>query len=166
MATAKKAAPRKTATKKAPAAKKAVATKKAPVAKKVAATKNAAAPVSQGAVVEAFIGKLESWQQALVRELAALFAAEAPKASTYVKWGHPIWDHAGPFVLVKPAKAHVLIGFWRGGQMKDAEGILEGEGTGMKYLRLQSGQRPPASLAALVRQALVLNEKHGDPMKR
>ncbi|WP_342375267.1 DUF1801 domain-containing protein [Myxococcus stipitatus] len=157
MATAKKAAPRKTATKKAPVAKKTPVAKKAP---------KAAAPVSQGAAVEAFIGKLESWQQELVRELAALFAAEAPQASTYVKWGHPIWDHAGPFVLVKPARSHVLIGFWRGGQMKDAENILEGEGTGMRYLRLQSGQRPPASLGALVRQALVLNEKHGDPLKR
>ncbi|QSQ14089.1 DUF1801 domain-containing protein [Myxococcus landrumensis] len=162
MATAKKAAPRKTAAK-----------TKTPVTKKVsksgtASPKAKSAPKSapQGAVVEAFIAKLESWQQELVRELAALFAAEAPKASTYVKWGHPIWDHAGPFVLVKPAKAHLLIGFWRGGQMKDAEGILEGEGTGMRYLRLQSGQRPPASLASLVRQALVLNEKHGDPMKR
>ncbi|MFP2932883.1 DUF1801 domain-containing protein [Pyxidicoccus sp. 3LG] len=176
-ATAKKAAPRKAAVKK-PAAKKS-ATPKKPAAKKPAAAKKSAAvpklspanvvpkvSPARGAAVDAFVAGLAPWQQDIVRPLAALFAAEAPGAAAYVKWGHPVWDQAGPFALVKPAKAHVTLGFWRGGQLSDADGILEGDGDGMRYVRIQAGQPLPASLAALVHEAVALNEKHGDPLKR
>ncbi|WP_338864696.1 DUF1801 domain-containing protein [Myxococcus stipitatus] len=165
MATAKKTATRKTAAKKT-VSKAGTSSPKAKRAKPAPASTSAKEAAPQDAAVEAFIAKLESSQQDLVRALASLIAAEAPKASAYVKWGHPLWDQAGPFVLVKPAKAHVTVGFWRGGQMRDAENLLEGEGTGMKYVRIPSGQQPPTGLAGLVREAVALNEKHGDPLKR
>ncbi|MBJ6759192.1 DUF1801 domain-containing protein [Myxococcaceae bacterium JPH2] len=181
MATAKKTAPRKTVkktappkaatAKKAPVAKKAPAAKKSPAAAKPApkvakAPSTTKASPSQGAAVDAFIAKMEPWQQDLARALSALVASVAPKASAYVKWGHPIWDHAGPFVLAKPAKAHLTIGLWRGGQLRDPDHILEGDGEGMRFVRLRSGQQLPASLATLLREAVALNNKLGDPLKR
>ncbi|TQF17995.1 hypothetical protein FJV41_00160 [Myxococcus llanfairpwllgwyngyllgogerychwyrndrobwllllantysiliogogogochensis] len=190
MATAKKSAPRKAAmknstsktatSKKHEAPKKVAPPKKAPTARKSSSKDRSERPVpklapaqvtpqtssAQGSAVDAFVARMEGWQQDIVRPLAALIAKEAPGASAYIKWGHPVWDHAGPFALVKAAKAHVTLGFWRGGQMRDADGILEGDSDGMRYVRIQSGQRLPASLAALVHEALALNQKHGDPLKR
>ncbi|MCP3140296.1 DUF1801 domain-containing protein [Pyxidicoccus xibeiensis] len=162
----KQAAPKKAAAKKA-AAKKAVATKAAQAVPKL--SPSAVVPkalAAKGASIEGFIAALEGWQQAIVRPLAALIAKEAPEAAAYVKWGHPVWDVGGPFALVKPAKGHVTLGFWRGGQLSDADGILEGEGAGMRYVRIPQGGALPASLAALVREAVALNERHGDPLKR
>ncbi|RJS25709.1 hypothetical protein DRW03_04295 [Corallococcus sp. H22C18031201] len=165
MAPVKKSAPAKTAkAKKAPAAKKSPAAAR-PAPKAARGSTSEAAP-SQDAAVDAFIAKMESWQQDLVHALSALVAAAAPKASVYVKWGHPIWDQAGPFVLAKPAKAHLTIGLWRGGQLRDPDHILEGDGEGMRYVRLRAGQQLPASLATLLREAVALNNKLGNPMKR
>ncbi|WNG34755.1 DUF1801 domain-containing protein [Archangium violaceum] len=158
MATAKKTAPKKTAAKKT-APKKATA---------VAKPERAAPKESpmKGSTIDAYVGALETWQQEIARPFAALIAKVAPKSSAYIKWGHPVWDHGGPFALLKPAKAHVTLGFWRGGQMKDAEGLLEGDGDGMRYVKIKSGQQLPSTLAELVREAVALNAQHGDPLKR
>jgi hypothetical protein len=60
----------------------------------------------------------------------------------------------------------VNIGFWRGTQLDDAAGILEGEGERMKHLTLREGNPIPADeLARFVRQAVELNRDHGSPAR-
>lgn len=159
MATAKKAAPKKAAVKK-------TAAKKVTAVAKPARAASTESSSTKGSTIDAYVDALEAWQQEIAHPFAALVAKVAPKSSAYIKWGHPVWDLGGPFALLKPAKAHVTLGFWRGGQMSDAKGILEGDGDGMRYVKLKSGQQLPPSLAELVREAVALNAQHGDPLKR
>ena len=61
----------------------------------------------------------------------------------------------------------VNVGFWRGTELDDPTGILEGEGDRMKHLTLREGDAIPAeALAGFVRQAVELNRDLGNPTHR
>jgi hypothetical protein len=140
--------------------------KKAAAGKAARSTKGEAkTPPIAASSIDGWIAALEPWQQQLVGAFAALVARTVQEASAYVKWGHPVWDFRGPFVLIKPYGGHVTVGFWRGAQLTDTAGILEGGG-GMRYAKIKAGDRLPASLAPLLREAAALNERLGDPLKR
>ncbi|MFO0762783.1 MAG: DUF1801 domain-containing protein [Byssovorax sp.] len=178
--TAKKAAPaKKTAPAKKAAPAKAVAKKAAPakaVAKKAAPAKGAAPPARRmaakvsplrGMPVETFIAeKVTGWQADVVRRLVALVEKVAPEATIAIKWGQPVFELNGPFGYVKPAKAHVTFGFWRGAELDDPKGLL-GEGERMANLKITGpDQVDEAALGALVKQAVKLNREKGNPTQR
>jgi len=127
--------------------------------------KTTAEAKSKAPTVDDYIQRLEVWQQDIIHLLIALVAKAEPRASAYIKWGYPVWDHCGPFMLAKPYGGYVIIGFWRGGQLRDVDDVLVGEGTGMRYAKIKPGAQVPSSVAALVREAAALNEKHSDPSK-
>ena len=57
--------------------------------------------------------------------------------------GHPtvcIGDAA--FGYVNAFKAHVNVGFFRGAELADPEGLLEGSGKFMRHVKLSSGRAP------------------------
>lgn len=177
------------ATSKTPVAKqKAPATKAAPAkatAKKAApakATSKKAAPAGNGAgrrmvekvsplagmEIEAYVAaKAHGWQADALRTLLAIVAESAPEATVAIKWGQPVIAQNGPMMFVKPNKAHVTFGFWRGGEMKDPTGVLEGSGDKMRHLKLAStAEIRKDVLVPLVKQAVALNREKGDPSKR
>jgi hypothetical protein len=176
-----KAAPKKVAAE-APAAKKAAAKKVAAPAKAAPKKVAAEAPAAKTAVggrmvskvsplkgmpVDAFIAeKVSGWQADVVRRLVALVKKVAPEVTATIKWGQPTFELNGPFAYVKPAKAHVTFGFWRGAELTDPKALL-GEGDRMAHLKLKSADGvDEAALGALVRQAVKLNREKGDPTKR
>ncbi|MFO0653127.1 MAG: DUF1801 domain-containing protein [Polyangiales bacterium] len=159
MVTAKKPAAKKPAAKK-PAAKK-------PAAKKPAAKKPAAkTSPSKGKSVDWYASSLPAWQQEVVRQFSEAVATHAPDATSSIKWAQPVYEHAGPFAFVKAASKHVTVGFWRGAELAAPEGLFEGEGERMRHFKIREGQSLPAELGRLVREAVALNAKHGDPSKR
>ena len=94
--------------------------------------------------------------------LRRIVDAAAPDASSTIKWAQPVWESDGPFAYVKAFERSVNIGFWRGAELDDPTGILEGEGERMKHLTLREGDAIPADeLSALVRQAIALNRELG-----
>jgi hypothetical protein len=149
-----------------------MATKKTPTTKKAAAPapKRMAAKVSplKGTSVEAYIdGKLSGWQAEAARRLVALVAREAPEAAAVIKWGQPVFEINGPFAWLRPAKAHVSFGFWRGTELADPKELLEGSGDRMAHVKLTGLDAiDEGALSALVRQAARLNREKGDPTKR
>lgn len=161
--TAKKAASKKTTTKKV-AAKKVAAKRvaaKRPPAKRTAAKRQAAPSV------DAWAKKLTGWQADALKIIRALVSRHAPGATLVMKWGQPVWEQNGPFAWLRPAAKHVSFGFWRGAEMNDPEGHLEGDGDRMRHLKVTS----PADLKELpiegfVKQAVALNGSKGDPTKR
>ena len=140
-------------------------------AKKTSAKKTAAKQVpkrspSYGMSIEDYAKKLNGWQQKMVLELVGLIREVAPKATGSIKWAQPVFEHQGPFAFIKPAKAHVTFGFWRGAALTDADGLLTG-GDRMKHLKIASGDAVPRKeLTKLIREAIRLNEREGDPTKR
>jgi hypothetical protein len=151
---------KKTAAKKTPTAKKA-ATKKAP-----AGTMPKVSPLRGMDVDEWVKKKASGWQLALVEELVRVARKAAPKATYAVKWGIPVLDANGPVAFIKLAKAHVTFGFWRGAELADTAGLLEG-GDRMRHLKISEKDKVPvAALSAFVKEAARLNAEKGDPTRR
>ena len=166
----KTAAPEKKAA--APKKKTAALKKKTATPKKKTATpkkKTAAPKVSpmRGLSVGAYVDGLAGWQADAVRELCGLVTRLAPTATCAIKWGQVVFELGGPFAFVKPARAHLTFGFWRGTQLDDPSGVLEGSGTMMRHVKI-GGIDHLASLPlqSFVLQAVALNATHGNPTRR
>jgi hypothetical protein len=106
------------------------------------------------------------WRSETVASLRRVVDSAAPAASSTIKWAQPVWESNGPFAYVKAFRSSVNIGFWRGVQLDDRNGILEGDGDRMKHLTLREGDAIPADeLAGFVRQAVELNRELGSPAR-
>src|SRR6476661_4504128 len=151
MATKKKSVAttkKKTVSKKkaaAPAKKKTAAPTKKSAAKK----KSAAAPAKRvvpkvshlkGTNVDDWAKKLSGWQADALKIIRALVSRHAPDATLVMKWGQPVWEQNGPFAWLRPATKHVSFGFWRGAEMNDPDGHLEGDGDRMRHLKVTSSE--------------------------
>jgi hypothetical protein len=122
---------------------------------------------ARGMSVEAWVkAKAKGWQGELVHKLVAVARAAAPDAEVTIKWNQPVVLQNGPVAFIKPAKAHVTFGFWRGAELADPDEKLEG-GDRMKHLKLPSPEAlDEAQLKRWVRAAVALNVKKGDPSRR
>lgn len=122
-----------------------------------------------GMTVAAYCSKLPLLQRGVAEALRKLVAKEAPEATASVKWSQPVFEQGGPLAYLRPAGAHVTFGFWRGAELADPEGLLEGSGERMRHVKLASVadvKAREAQLAAFIRQAVALNQAKGDPTRR
>jgi hypothetical protein len=184
MATKKKSTAKKTSAKK-PAAKKSSAkpakttkrTKTAPTKKTKpkaarATSKRPARTVAKvsalkAANVDDWAKKLTGWQADALKIIRALVSRHAPGSTLVMKWGQPVWEQNGPFAWLRPAAKHVSFGFWRGAEMNDPEGHLEGDGDRMRHLKVTSpDELESLPIEGFVKQAIALNGSKGDPTKR
>jgi hypothetical protein len=119
----------------------------------------------RGMAVDAWIAKkTKGWQADAIHRLVELTQQAAPAATVSIKWGQPVFEHNGPMVFIKPAKAHVTYGFWRGAELGDD--ALEG-GAVMKHIKVTSVDAIDARrIQKLVRTAVKLNTDKGDPTRR
>jgi len=114
--------------------------------------------------VDTYVAALSPDQQAVVKELRKIIKAAAPKAEEAVKWAQPVYSSNGPMIYVRAHKAHVNFGFWRGAELSDPKGLLEGEGDRMRHVKIKSLKDVnKAQYTAWVKQAVKLNESKGDP---
>lgn len=169
--TAKKSAAKKSAAKK-PSARKtaASATKKratAPKKKPVARKTTAKVSPLKGTNVDDWAKKLTPWQATALKIIRALVTRHAPDATLVMKWGQPVWEQNGPFAWLRPAAKHVSFGFWRGSEMSDPGGHLEGDGDRMRHLKVTNADDlAELPIEDFVKEAVALNDSKGDPTKR
>lgn len=117
--------------------------------------------------VEEYIASLSAEQAAIVQALHAIVKKAAPKTEEAIKWAQPVYSHNGPMIFIKAHSKHVNFGFWRGAQMKDAKGLLTGDGDRMRHIKITALKDVnKTALADFVKQAVALNAKHGDPTKK
>lgn len=117
--------------------------------------------------VDDYVGGLGGWQREVVERVCAIVREAAPGATEAIKWGQPVWSHGGPVCYVKAFSKAVNFGFWRGTQLSDPAGVLEGTGDAMRHVKLAAAADIRADvLAALVREAVDLNTRLGDPSRR
>lgn len=173
MAKTRKPAAKKPAAKKRPAAKKPAA--KRPATKKPATRAAARSPRAiykvsplRGMEVGEYIAqKLSGWQAEATRLLVKLVARAAPFSRVSIKWSQPVFEENGPFAFIKPAKAHLSFGFWRGGQLSDATGGLLQRGDRMGHMKFTAlDQIDEQAIEQMVREAVRLNHEKGNPTLR
>ncbi|MFL5346257.1 MAG: DUF1801 domain-containing protein [Hyalangium sp.] len=154
MATRKKAA-KKAAAKKASAKKAPVRTPVGPSARE------------RGVTVASYVASLRDWRGETISALRRLIREASPDAVESIKWGQPVYEAQGPFAYIKAYKSHVNFGFWRGAELTDPKGILQGSGSRMRHVELRSpADIDTATLQGMVRTAVELNRIKGDPAKR
>ncbi|MEO6061482.1 MAG: DUF1801 domain-containing protein [Thermoflexales bacterium] len=136
-----------------------------PAAKKPAAKRTTpkVSPLA-GKAVEAYLAKIDPGMAALIQALRPLIKAAAPEAVEVVKWAQPVYEINGPFAYIRAFTHYVSLGFWRGATLPSGASILEGDGDRMRHLKLRSAADiKPDLISALVREAVALNRKIGDP---
>lgn len=114
--------------------------------------------------IDEYVDALPPWQQATVRELLDCVSDALPQADLSIKWSQPVFTTNGPCVFIKPARAHVNLGFWWGAKLANPDGILEGSGDKMRHIKLREGDRIDRSrVQQLAREADRLNHELGNP---
>jgi hypothetical protein len=120
-------------------------------------------PAPRVAAVRTWVEALAPPQRALFRAVADRIRKHAPGAVVKIKWGHPVWDQGGPFALFKPAANHVALGFWRGTELNDPDGLLQGSGASVRLVRLREAHElDKLPLGSWIRTAIALNVIKGD----
>ncbi len=141
-------------------------TAKATAAKTPGRAASKTSPLETTPIAEFVLDRLSGWQAEAVEALCALVLREAPQATQAIKWSQPVFELGGPFAFIRLAAKHVTFGFWRGADLKDPRGVLEGEGDRMKHIKLRSATLDEPLLRGFIRQAIKLNATGGDPTKR
>jgi hypothetical protein len=117
--------------------------------------------------IEDYIKDQDKDKGAIVKELLSIVETAAPKEDSGIKWAQPVfWNDNGPFCYIKAHKNHVNIGFWRGVQMKDPKGLLEGSGEKMRHIKINTKQDiDNKAITDFVKQGVKLNKELGDPSR-
>ena len=116
--------------------------------------------------VDEYVKGLEGWQAEAVSTLRKIMRKAAPKATESMKWAQPVYEENGPFCHITAFKSHVNFGFWRGADLPDPLGILEGSGGRMRHVKLTRVKDiKQKAFQDLVKAAVKLNRTLGDPTK-
>jgi hypothetical protein len=109
---------------------------------------------------------LGDWRGEVVLALRDLVLEVAPDAKESIKWARPVYEASGPLCYIMAFKDHVNFGFWRGVDLPDEAGILEGTGEKMRHVKLTGLDDIREDIFRdLIRAALALNRTEGDPSK-
>ena len=116
--------------------------------------------------VNAYIASLKAGQAEIVSGVRQIVLKITPEAEEAIKWAQPVYSNNGPFAYIKAFKNSVNFGFWRGVDLDDPQGILEGSGEKMRHVKLSSlDDIDEQAFSDFIRQAAQLNLSKGDPTK-
>lgn len=119
-----------------------------------------------GKAVDAYIAQLEIWQAEIVSEVRNIVLAAVPEAEEAIKWAQPVYSVNGPFAYIKAFKSSVNFGFWRGVDIDDPGGLLQGSGEKMRHVKLTNlDDVDQGAFTDFINQAVSLNLSKGDPTK-
>ena len=113
---------------------------------------------------DAYVAALSGWQLRRVKALRSAVVEAAPLKGV-IKWGHLVYFSNGPVLLIRAEDERVLFGFWRGQRLQTIEPRLK-RGGKYEMATLEIVEKTPletATIDALVKQAVALNARHGDP---
>jgi hypothetical protein len=117
--------------------------------------------------VEQFTHALSPQQTEIVNALRALIQAGAPEARESAEEQQLIYNDHGPIAYIRRAGDEIHLGFWRGGELPDPEGLLqEGQGE-MKFVRfatLADVKKKELAYKYFVKVAARLNREKGSPL--
>lgn len=113
---------------------------------------------------DAYVSSLTGWRKRCVESLRSAAASAAP-TEEMIKWGHLVYRSNGPVFLIRAEEHRVLFGFWRGQRLRELEPRLKPGGKyEMATLELREGDEiAPSLVRRLVKAAIALNQKLGDP---
>lgn len=121
----------------------------------------------RAAGIDDYVAKLSGWQEKVVSRICGLVLTAEPQISASIKWAQPVFEFNGPLAYVKAHSKSVNFGFWRGAELPDLDGLLEGSGDKMRHIKLKSEDDiDEHAFSELVKQAVDANRRKGDPTRK
>ena len=113
-----------------------------------------------GTNVHEYIAKQKPELGEIARRLRSLVKKAAPELREEMKWGFPCYVGTDNVCNIMVTGKWVDLGFFRGVDLKDAKGLLEGSGKGMRHVKVHKVEDiDPAAITALVKQAASLKPR-------
>ena len=112
--------------------------------------------------VEGYLARVEPALRDLIREVRRTILDAVPGMEETVKWGSLTYEMKGIVCSIVMHKGHVNLQLWRGAELADPDGLLEGTGKSMRHVKIGSpGDIKRGPVRALVKQAARLDESQG-----
>jgi len=123
-----------------------------------------AMPYASYASPDEYVAAWRGWRLACVRELRDSVRAAA-QFDEAIKWGHLVYQHNGPVLLIRAMDDGVRLGFWRGQRLVDIEPRLKPGGKyEMASVDFHDGDHIDLEVVRrLALHAWELNDQLGDP---
>ena len=116
--------------------------------------------------VDSYIAGLEEWKGEVVSSIRRIILKSAPGVKESIKWVQPVYESNGLFAYIKAFQNAVNFGFWRGVDINDPKGLLQGTGSKMRHVKLTSlDDIDESTFSDFIRQAIELNRVKGNPTK-
>lgn len=115
---------------------------------------------TRSTAVDAYIAQAAPFAQPILKKLRRLYHKACPQVTETMKWGFPHFESQGILGSMAAFKKHVSFGFWKGDQLPDPHGLLEGIGaTTMAAVRVSDVKELPDDdiLSAYIEAAARLN---------
>ena len=114
---------------------------------------------------DAYVAALKDWRRKLIESLRRAVRSTTPTLDEQIKWGHLVYFHNGPVLLIRAEDERVLFGFWRGQRLREIDPRLKPGGKyEMAKIEFWEGMTMSPTIAKkLAREATKLNETIGDP---
>lgn len=110
--------------------------------------------------VQAAFDTLNPTLKPIAEAIREMVLGQSPDIKEELKWGMPNYTYEGLMAYIIFAKNRVSLGFHKGSKIKSADdrGILEGEGTFMRHVKMTSVEQADWDyLALLTRAAMKVN---------
>lgn len=118
----------------------------------------------KAATVAEYIAQHRGWQRDVLGRLAELVRKTCPEATESIKWSQPVFEFEGPLCYLKAFTNHINFGFWRGSELSDPGGLLEGDGLKLRHVRIENANDVNVEVfEGFIRLAVRLNREKGDP---
>lgn len=110
-----------------------------------------------GTTVDEYIAKQKPALQEIAKNLRNLVKKAAPELREEMKWGFPCYVGADNICYIMVTGKWVDLGFFRGVDLKDTKGLLEGSGKGRRHIKIHRLEDiDTATTTAMVKQAASL----------
>lgn len=93
--------------------------------------------------VESYIASATPEVRSILDELLALVRTTLPEAQETIKWGRPVFSADHDICYVAKARTHASLGFYRGADLDDSRGLLEGSGRKLRHVKVGVGAAVP-----------------------
>ncbi|MGO1059417.1 DUF1801 domain-containing protein [Planococcus sp. FY231025] len=111
-------------------------------------------------LADPFFDGLDGPLQETARKLRELIFEASDNMVEEIKWSKPSYSHDGLVCYLQPAKTHINFGFYKGAQLEDRGGLLEGDGTKMRHIRIKrTADIQPEPFKNLIWEAIEFNKK-------
>ena len=86
--------------------------------------------------IDAFISQASPTVRPVLRDLRELIRKELPEATEEIKWGRPVYSLNHIVCYLAASTDHANLGFYRGIELQDPRGLLEGDGKKLRHIKV------------------------------